>query len=126
MKIKIKLTEVYKFFKHSINIKPLSVNQCWQGRRFKTKIYEKYEKQVLELLKTYKIKLEKTKKYGINITFYISNKLSDVDNFVKPFLDILQKKYNFNDKQIFELNLKKVIIPKKETEKIEFQFFEIS
>ena len=117
---------MYKFFKHSINIKPLSVNQCWQGRRFKTKIYEKYEKQVLELLKTYKIKLDKTKKYGINITFFVTNKLSDVDNFVKPFLDILQKKYNFNDKQIFELNLKKVIITKKETEKIEFQFFEVN
>jgi Holliday junction resolvase RusA-like endonuclease len=47
-------------------------------------------------------------------------KKSDIDNPVKPILDIMQKKYNFNDSDIYALNLKKSIVSKG-NEFIEFE-----
>lgn len=35
----------------------------------------------------------------------LSNKLADIDNIAKPLIDILQKKYYFNDKEIQELHI---------------------
>lgn len=103
--------------KNIINIKPLSVNQCWQGRRFKTSIYKKYEKNIIALLENKELLRPP---YKINITFGFSSKLADIDNPLKPFIDILQKKYNINDRDIWELNVKKTITDKGK-EFIEFQ-----
>jgi Holliday junction resolvase RusA-like endonuclease len=81
-----------------IDIKPLSVNQAWKGRRIKTKQYKDYEKALLLLLpKTYKIG---EPPYHVEYIFGFSSVLSDVDNPVKLVQDILQKKYKFNDKDI--------------------------
>ena len=93
-----------------INIKPLSVNQVWQGRRFKTKKYKAYEKEVLALLPPLKIDFKSPLK--VELTFGFSSALSDIDNPVKPILDCLQKRYNFDDKIITELNIKKEIVDK--------------
>lgn len=87
-----------------LNIKPLSVNECWQGKRFKTKDYLKYEKDLILMLPKIKIP---NQPYKLSIEFGFSNSASDIDNPVKPFQDILQKKYGINDKNILELNLKK-------------------
>ena len=87
-----------------INIAPLSVNKCWQGKRFKTVDYKMYEKNVVLLLP--KIKLCDPP-YEIYYEFGMSNILSDFDNPVKPFTDILQKKYLFNDKDIFKATIVK-------------------
>ena len=92
-----------------LNIKSLSVNQAWKGRRFKTNLYNKYEKELLIILPTLKsIKAP----FKVSIEFYFSNSLSDIDNPLKPFIDVLQKKYNINDRDIFELNVKKFIVKK--------------
>ena len=92
----------------NIQIKPLSVNECWQGKRYKTPAYNRYEKAVLLLLpKAEIINVER-----IEIEFGVSSKLADIDNPVKPILDILQKKYRFNDRDIFELTIKKVLTKK--------------
>jgi len=88
-------------------IKPLSVNQAWQGKRFKTKSYKAFEKEII--LKMPKAKIEFKKPLKVNITFGFSNSLSDIDNPLKPTLDCLQKKYGFNDRDIYELNVKKEI-----------------
>jgi len=87
-------------------IKPLSVNRAWQGRRFKTDDYKQYEKELFYILP--KLEIPKGK---LKIDFVVSykNKLSDIDNFLKPFIDILQKKYGFNDRNIYELSIKKEI-----------------
>lgn len=80
-----------------VDIKPLSVNQVWQGKRFKTPTYKKYERDVLLMLPAIEIPdgfLE------LHLTFGFSSKLSDFDNPVKPFVDCLQKKYGFNDRLI--------------------------
>jgi Holliday junction resolvase RusA-like endonuclease len=101
----------------TIHIKPLSVNEAWQGKRFKTPKYNKYQNDVLTMLKP--ITINKAP-YGIKITFGFSNVLSDIDNPLKPFLDILQKRYGINDRDIFELTVKKEVV-KKGQEFINFQ-----
>lgn len=100
------------------NIKPLSVNECWQGQRFKTNKYKIYEH---ELLLTLPAQTLPPAPYSIYFEFGLSNVLSDYDNPVKPLQDILQKKYNFNDKEIFEAK----IVKKKVAKGSEYFIFEI-
>lgn len=92
-----------------VNIKPLSTNRCWQGRRFKTPMYKAYEQELLLTLP--RIKVPNGKITAIYFVGY-SNLLSDIDNFIKPFQDILQKKYNFNDKMIYRMIVEKEIVEK--------------
>ena len=73
-----------------IEIKPLSVNEAWQGKRFKTAKYLSYEKELMLLLP--KINIPSTP-LVLSVNVGYSNKLSDIDNCIKPFQDILQKKY---------------------------------
>ena len=103
--------------KAKIDIKPLSVNDCWQGRRFKTPAYKSYEKAVLMMLPR---KQMPTPPYELWFTFGFSNMASDCDNPLKPMIDILQKKYRFNDKEIYGLHIIKKIVPKGQ-EYIEFE-----
>lgn len=92
-----------------IKINPLSVNAAWKGRRFKTDLYRSYERDVLLLLPT----LAAPKgELCIKILFGFSSKLKDIDNPLKPFIDILQKKYKFNDRDIYRLTVEKEIVPK--------------
>jgi len=97
-------------FSNKVEIKPLSVNQCWQGKRFKTKEYSAYEKEVLLKLKSHKITIDGP--IELNLMVGLSNMASDADNVVKPFVDILQKKYKFNDKYIFRLVVEKILVAK--------------
>lgn len=92
----------------NLQVKPLSVNECWQGVRYKTPAYTRYERQVLLLLP----KAEITNVERVEIEFGVSSKLADIDNPVKPILDILQKKYGFNDRDIFELTIRKTLTKK--------------
>lgn len=94
---------------HTIQIKPLSVNDCWQGRRFKTDKYKDYEKLVLLMLPK---QIDVSGPFRIKIEFGFSNVQSDIDNPLKPFLDILQKKYSINDKEVYELIVKKTVVKK--------------
>ena len=101
-----------------VKINPLSVNKCWQGKRYKTLYYKRYEKELLLLLPS--LKVPKTELF-IYIKFGFSSKLKDIDNPLKPFLDILQLKYNFNDKDIYKLSVEKEIVKKGD----EYIYFEI-
>ena len=95
-----------------INQKPLSVNQAWQGKRFKTPIYKDYEKAMLLMMP--KAKVDAEEMLRVEFFFGFSNKASDLDNPVKLLMDIAQKKYCFNDKNVFELNVRKCIVKKGE------------
>ena len=101
-----------------INIKALSVNQAWQGRRYKTDAYIKYEKDMFLLLPNLEIP-EGDLRLIISVGFRAER--SDIDNIAKPFIDILQKRYKFNDKRIYQLIMTKFIV-KKGDEFIEFGF----
>ena len=80
-----------------LDIKPLSVNKAWKGRRYKTEEYKRYERDVLLLLRPLSIP---DGLLQISLKFGFSTKNADFDNPVKLFVDCLQKKYGFNDKQI--------------------------
>lgn len=97
--------------KLGLDIKPLSVNEAWKGRRFKTKKYKSFELAVFWLLPNRDFGL-KDQKLIIGFDFYFSNLNSDIDNPVKPILDILQKKYKFNDSQVYRIICEKHIVPK--------------
>lgn len=92
-----------------IKIKPLSVNEAWQGRRFKTYAYKTYEKELLLKLKTVNIP---EGRLILCVTFGVSNSNSDWDNPVKPFQDVLQKKYRFNDSRIAKAFVEKEVVKK--------------
>ena len=92
-----------------LDIKPLSVNEAWQGRRVKTQKYRNYEKSILLMLRPLKIpegNLELYLKWGF------SSAGSDWDNPIKPFQDCLQKKYNFNDNRVVRAITEKVKVKK--------------
>lgn len=107
---------------HKLNIKPLSVNQSWQGRRYKTKKYDKYIKDICMMLGDVKI----PKGYlQLTVTWGFSNNGSDIDNCLKPFIDCLQKKYGFNDNLIKRL-IVDVEQVKKDSEFIEWEITSIN
>lgn len=101
-----------------IDIKPMSVNKAWQGKRFKTEDYKVYERNCLLLLPKLTIPSDNLR---LSIVFGVSNKANDIDNGLKPLIDILQKKYDFNDSRIYELNVRKELTKKGS----EFILFEI-
>jgi len=103
---------------HAIRIKALSVNNAWKGRRFKTDAYKDYEAALLLMLPRLSIPEGKLE---LNITVAFSSKSSDVDNIAKPLIDILQKKYGFNDNRIYRLVIDKLIC-NKGAEYIAFRF----
>lgn len=74
-----------------IKFKPLTVNKCWRGKRFKTPEYKSYEYALLTL-----IKLQKPIKVSgfveVNYKFYMTEfGRSDVGNLEKPLTDIIVK-----------------------------------
>ena len=89
-----------------IKIKPLSINTCFKGRHFKTKEYRDYEMEMFYLLNKWKPKIYD--KMEFRFTFGL-RKNADIDNPLKPIIDILQKKYAFDDKNIMRLVVEKVI-----------------
>jgi Holliday junction resolvase RusA-like endonuclease len=92
-----------------VHTKPISVNKAWQGRRYKTDAYKAYE--TIMLLQLPRIIVPEPP-FKLTLVFGFSNKASDFDNPVKPLVDILQKKYGFNDKDIYEAVIHKKIVPK--------------
>lgn len=101
-----------------IHIKPLSVNSAFQGRRFKTPEYKTFEKLLLMSLPN---RLEVPQgKLTVLFEFGFSSVLSDADNPVKMTMDVLQKKYSFNDRDVFRIEVDKVIVKKGE-EYIKFE-----
>lgn len=102
-----------------INMKPLSVNQAWQGKRFKSPKYKRYEQDLMLLLPPMALPIPP---YHLSYEFGFSNICSDIDNPIKPMTDILQKKYGFNDRDISQLSIKKTKVKKGE----EFIYFNLS
>lgn len=93
-----------------LNIKPLSINKAFQGRRYKTVDYNNFERDMLLILPKYNFDIKANLKLIIKYGF--SSKLADLDNPAKLTIDCLCKKYGFDDRQIFELNQTKEIVKK--------------
>ena len=103
-----------------INIKALSVNSCYMGRRFKNKIHKEYAAEVMRQLPIFFIGRPP---YKLILEFGLSSKLQDLDNCIKVFQDCLTVKYNFNDRDIYQLEAVKLNVKKGE-EYINFDIIE--
>ena len=108
---------------HKIEVKPLSVNEAWQGRRFKTSAYKNYIRSVGYLLP--KIKLPEPP-FEVHYEFGFSSHGSDLGNPEKMLTDILAKRYGFNDNQIGRMVMVKVVVKKgQEYIKFKIEHYEI-
>jgi len=88
-----------------LKIKALSVNQAYRGRRFISAKYHQYKRDVsLILPKNLKIPDGPLEIY---FRFGVARLNCDVDNPVKPFLDILQSQYGFNDSRVQKITSEK-------------------
>ena len=92
---------------HYLPVKAISINECFQGRRFKTK---KYDAFIQEMLYTMPKKKTITGLVRMEILLYLKSILrSDIDNFVKPILDCIVKKgWIVDDRYIQYLKVSKV------------------
>lgn len=107
--------------KLKLNCHPLSVNQAWNGRRFKTDDYKSYEIEVSTLLQPYKNKIEYFDGLvEIKYKWYLKyHKTTDYDNPIKPIQDILVKnKIIKDDRFIYKATIEKI---PSEKDKIEIE-----
>lgn len=93
-----------------LKVKPLSVNKLYNGQRTKSKLYNKYSRDISFMLPNFKGELSDMLR--VEIFFGFSTRAADIDNCCKGILDIVSKKYGFNDNRIYELNLRKCIVKK--------------
>ena len=101
-----------------IDIKPISINEAYRGRRFATSKLKDFKKDIFRLLP--KLELRTFKKLSVKYTFGVSSKGSDGDNLIKAFQDCLAEAYGFNDNKIYKWEIQKVDV-KKGKEYIEFE-----
>ncbi len=106
-----------------VNLKPVSINRAYRGgRRFKTKDYIQFEKDMLLLLSG---KIQKFPgNYAISFKFYLKNALAcDLSNFVKTTEDCIVKAGIVNDDRFcWRMVVEKY---KSEQEFFEFEIIEL-
>ncbi|WP_443088706.1 RusA family crossover junction endodeoxyribonuclease [Vibrio sp. SCSIO 43137] len=88
----------------------MSANDMYQGRKVKSSAYRRWEMQVARGLPD--ITIPKETKLSVRAIVRYSNKASDLDNAAKSMLDVLQKRYKFDDKFVYVLKLYKVLVPR--------------
>ena len=103
---------------HKVQIKPLTANRAWRGRRYKSDDYKQYERDLGFLLPNIEVPEGKLQ---VHYIFGFSYSGSDYDNAIKQFQDVASKKYGFNDNKIYRALIEKVDVKKGE----EFIQFEI-
>jgi len=104
-----------------LEIKPMSINNAFKGRKFRTKEYDVFIIKCLRLLPI-KIDIPDEKNIKIALEFGFSSRASDIDNCVKTFIDCLVKKYKVDDRFIYEMHIFKTIVKKGE-EFIRFKIY---
>ena len=96
-----------------IPIQALTINQAFQGRRFKTRKYQIFEKEMFILLPNKEMVkgwVEVSYEYGLTPSSF---SISDVGNLEKCLSDVLVKKgYIEDDRKILKLVQKKVQSPR--------------
>ena len=100
-----------------LDIKPLSLNCAYRGRRFTTPELKSFKQAIYFLAPKITIPKGKLK---VKFIFGVSSKNADGDNLIKCVQDSLAEKYNFNDKQIYRWEVEKIDV-KKGSEYIEFE-----
>lgn len=101
-----------------IFIKPLSVNQAWQGKRYKSKKYIAYSEALTYLLPNDIVIPDGL--LAIHFEYGLSSMGGDWDNPVKPSQDLIAKKYDINDNRI-RRGVVDLVLVKKGQEYIKFK-----
>jgi Holliday junction resolvase RusA-like endonuclease len=96
------------------------MNEAFMGRKRKTAKYRDYEIKVPKELPD--LDLPDRGPLGLRLRAGLSNRAADLDNVIKPFLDILQSHYGFNDNRIYYIEMTKVKIAKGE-EYVSFELY---
>lgn len=113
---------------HHLDIKPLSVNKAYKtvikykfvkGKKIpypvrqKSRDYISWKKHFMLIIKQYRFPLFLHEDHiAMNIEFGFSSEQSDLSNPVKAFEDCLMEHLGLNDKNVFEINLRKKMVPK--------------
>lgn len=92
-----------------LDIKPLSLNNAYRGRRFATPVLAKYKNDILRMLPKMDVP---DGKLSVWYEFGVSSRASDADNLIKCVTDVLSESYDFNDKHIYHFDVTKVDVPK--------------
>lgn len=107
-----------------LDIKPLSTNKMYTGRKRKSVWYKAYQREVHKKLEESGL-FDPTKKvvgtYKLELEIGVSNSAFDASNAIKPFEDILSGHFKFNDKIIFFVSCRKYVVYKGE-EFLRFKF----
>lgn len=90
--------------------KPLSVNRAYTGRKRRSVWLKGFNTRVLRELP--KGSIPNKGNLTLTITCGVSNRRSDLDNLLKPFIDCLQLAYGFDDSQIYYITARKKIVRK--------------
>lgn len=101
----------------TINIKPVSVNSIYTGKRFLTPAGKQYKKALAWMIPKVRIP---DGKLHVKYRFYFSSAGSDAANAEKAFTDSLAEKNGFNDNRIYKIEMEKFVVPKGK-EKVEFE-----
>lgn len=94
-----------------LKAKALSVNKCWQGKRYKTQDYKDYEKEINALLMPYKhLQATLEGKVVVDVIFHLKRaSTTDFDNLLKPLFDILVKNEIIpDDRFIWDMRVRKL------------------
>jgi Holliday junction resolvase RusA-like endonuclease len=92
-----------------VNVKPIGINQQYQGRKWLSPVGKKFKESSSLLIK--KVNVPEGL-LSVKLIFGFSNKAQDIDGAVKSCLDILGKRLNFDDNRVYELHIRKTIVPK--------------
>jgi Holliday junction resolvase RusA-like endonuclease len=93
----------------STGLKPLSANKMHLGRKIDSAEYRKYRTALTRRLPDIEIPDGPLR---VRVLACFSSKLADLDNVLKPFLDVLQARYGFNDRHVHRIVAQKKIVPK--------------
>lgn len=97
---------------HTVQIKPISLNHAYRGRRFATDELKRFKRDLGRLLpRTLNVEANRGQ-LRVSYEFGVSSKSCDGDNLIKVFQDTLASFYGFNDRQIYEWSVKKVDVSK--------------
>lgn len=90
-----------------IDFKPISLNEAYSGRRYKTEYCKAFVKAVTLMVKP---QVLPPPPYKISFIFGVSNMGADWDNPIKLSQDCIAKKLRFNDKLIYKGEAEKVLV----------------
>ena len=97
------------------DLKPVSVNQAWYRNKKRSKLYNDYIEGWQDYLMGEEIPVDidrKDMRFKVIVHVGFSNRASDLDNVIKPTIDIMQQWFDFDDKQVIHLEAFKHITQK--------------